>query len=115
PPVLITPAFTKQFGALATVEARAVARRVIAGVRANEEARREFAGRYLLNTLNNLPAISSEGDAAGLFGAFAGVPAIVIGAGPSLDRNVEHLRTLQERGLLIAVDTAVRPLLAADV
>ena len=62
----------------------------------------------------NVPAIASEGNAAALTGLFAGVPAIVIGAGPSLDANLAAIHGLQERALLIAVDTAVRPLLEAS-
>jgi hypothetical protein len=59
--------------------------------------------------------ISTEGDAAELTGLFPDVPAIVVGAGPSLDRNLELLSGLEGKALLIAVDTALRPLLAAGI
>jgi hypothetical protein len=98
-----------------TARARAVAERILEGARLNAEARRMFAGRYLLNTLRNLPALLEEGDAAALRGAFAGVPAIVVAAGPSLDANLPHLRRLADRALIVAVDTTLRPLRAAGI
>lgn len=99
----------------AAVRAGLLAQRIVVGARNNEIARQKFAGPYLCNTLTNLPAIASEGDVASLYGRFSGVPALVVGAGPSLDRNVAALVHLQERALVIAVDTAVRPLLAAGI
>lgn len=82
---------------------------------ANDQARRANAGRYLLNTLRNLPALRTEGDAAALDGLFDGVPAIVVAAGPSLDRNLAELEACADRALIVAVDTAARPLLAAGI
>lgn len=77
---------------------------------ANAEAERQFAGPYLANTLANLRTIAEHRDVADLFGRFAGTPAIVIAAGPSLDANVRWLRRVRERAVFIAVDTALRPL-----
>jgi SAM-dependent methyltransferase len=114
PPTIISPLVGREFPEDAR-RAKALASKIVAGVRANEEARRQFAGRYLLNTLRNLPAIATEGDVTALKGAFAGIPAFVVGAGPSLDRNVAMLKALDGRALTIAVDTALRPLLAAGV
>ena len=92
-----------------------VAKQIVRGARANEEARQRFAGGYLINTLTNLPVIASEADAAALTDIFKGIPAIIVGAGPSLDANLPALRERQDRVLLVAVDTAVRPLLAAGI
>ncbi|MGE0813475.1 MAG: 6-hydroxymethylpterin diphosphokinase MptE-like protein [Vicinamibacterales bacterium] len=96
-------------------EATALAGRIVSGAAANAEARRQFAGRYLIHTLQNLPVIATEGDAAALTALGAGRPAIVVGAGPSLDRSLALVRELAGRALVIAVDTALRPLLAAGV
>lgn len=46
-------------------------------------------------------------------GAFAGKPAIVVAAGPSLDKNVRLLRGARERALVVCVGTALKKLLAA--
>lgn len=42
---------------------------------------------------------------------FAGFPAVVISAGPSLRKNIDQLAGLKGRAVLIAVQTALRPLL----
>ena len=114
PRTIVSPLVEREFPDEAQ-RAKALARKIVAGVRANEEARRQFAGRYLLNSLRNLPAIATEGDVAALKSAFTGVPAIVVGAGPSLDQNLAMLKAVDGHALVIAVDTALRPLLAAGV
>jgi hypothetical protein len=95
--------------------ARAAAHHIVRGAKLNAEARRQFAGRYLLNTLTNLPALLGEADVSALQDAFTGVPSIVVAAGPSLDRGLPQLRELQDRALIIAVDTTLRPLRAAAI
>ncbi|HWI19763.1 MAG TPA: 6-hydroxymethylpterin diphosphokinase MptE-like protein [Vicinamibacterales bacterium] len=85
------------------------------GARANQEARRQNAGRYLRNTLRNIKSIVSSGDVRVLHSAFVGVPAIVVAAGPSLDENLPHIIAHREVAIVVAVDTALRPLLGAGV
>jgi SAM-dependent methyltransferase len=114
PPMLVDPDLLQKFP-METEGAKAVAKQIVRGAHANEEARKRFAGGYLLHTLANLPTIVSEGDADVLSGLFNDVPAIVVGAGPSLDQNLAALSALRDRALIIAVDTAVRPLLAAGI
>lgn len=114
PPMIVTPALEQQF-ADPVKSAKRIAAQIVLGAQANDAARREFAGRYLLNSLTNLPVICSEGDVTALRGIFAGVPGIVVAAGPSLDQNIEALKNAEGRALIIAVDTAVRPLLAAGI
>ncbi len=52
-----------------------------------------------------------------LRGAFAGAPAIVVSAGPSLARNIELLSDprVHERCVIIAVQTVLKPLLARGI
>ena len=95
--------------------AAAVGARVVADARANAGAESLLATPYLLNTVENLGVVAHEGDVDALAGAFDGVPAIVVAAGPSLDRVVADLQRLQDRALIIAVDTALRPLLAYGI
>jgi len=95
--------------------AASVAERVAQNARANGNARRKFAGPYLLQTLTNLEAIAAGADLGALDGAFTGVPAVVAGAGPSLDENARQLAPLQDRALVITADTALRPLLTSGV
>lgn len=82
---------------------------------ANEGARRATAGRYLLQTLANAPRLARESDIAVLASLMSGIPAVVVAAGPSLDRNIHDLAPVLDRVLLIAVDTAARPLVSLGV
>ncbi len=61
---------------------------------------REMAGNILANTLD---IISSAG-VKRLFNKFKGIPAIVVGAGPSLDKNVALLKEVNDNAVIIAVD-----------
>jgi hypothetical protein len=107
--------------AIAQVRARNVGRardlvdRLLASARANAEARATLAATYLRNTLRNLPAIAAEGDVTALDDAARGLPAAVVAAGPSLDRALPALARIQHSALIIAVDTALRPLLGAGI
>ncbi len=114
PPMIVSPDLEARC-AESVRGAKQIAARIVLGAQANETARRQFAGRYLLNTLQNLPAICSEGDVAALTGLFRGHPCIVAAAGPSLDRNIEAIKRADGHALIVAVDTAVRPLLAAGI
>ncbi|HMF61689.1 MAG TPA: 6-hydroxymethylpterin diphosphokinase MptE-like protein, partial [Vicinamibacterales bacterium] len=114
-PVILIDADVAAAGAGAVKDTLRIAARAWFGARANQEARRQNAGRYLLNTLRNAPAIAAAGDTAVLTGAFTGVPTLIVAAGPSLDRNLPGIVKCRDRVLLIAVDTALRPLLAAGV
>jgi hypothetical protein len=95
--------------------ARAVLKRVRFDAASNAQARRKQGGRYLLNTLRNGPAIETHPDVSALIDSAAGLPAIVVAAGPSLDSSLAAVRAVQGRAVIIAVDTALRPLLAGGV
>jgi hypothetical protein len=68
----------------------------------------------LLQTLANLPVIAREGDAAALDGLLAGHPAVIVGAGPSLDDQLPALAALQDRAVVVAPHDAAA-LLAGGV
>lgn len=114
PLVLAHPVFAREYPDEVR-RAGAVAVRIIADARANAGAEQALGGPYLLNTIENLGVVAREADVAALAGAFAGVPAIVAAAGPSLDRVVEGVAAYAGRALVIAVDTALRPLLAHGI
>jgi len=54
-------------------------------------------------------------DAGSLFDRFHNVPLVLVSAGPSLDRNIQELRRTEDRCFILAVDTALRPLLASGI
>lgn len=113
-PMIVAPVIEREFPGEAD-RAQEVVRQLRFSARANEGARRRFAPRYLLNTIRNIATIAESADVRALFGAFADCPAVVVAAGPSLDRNIEALRRAHGRTLTIAVDTALRPLLEAGI
>jgi hypothetical protein len=115
PPPVVTDPLLAEHRSTATTAAAAVLARMFAEARANEDARRAFAPRYLEQTLQNLPAIAREGNVAALDNHFAGTPAVIVGAGPSLDENAADLKRLHSRALVIASDTALAPLETAGI
>jgi hypothetical protein len=83
--------------------------------RANTGAREASAARYLVQTLANGPRLAREADAGALGGLLRGRPAVVVAAGPSLDRNIHDLWLAGDRAVVIACDTAARPLITAGI
>lgn len=65
--------------------------------------------------IENLPAVLQSGSIGQLAGCAQRMPGILVGAGPSLDRNVELLRRVAGRGVIVAVDTAYRTLKSAGI
>lgn len=114
PPIVVHPVLARERASDVT-RAAGVVKRLLYNANANEAARQKFAAPYLLNTLTNLQHLVQSRDVAELFGRYAGVPAFLLAAGPSLNRNLEELRPYRDRALVIAVDTALRPTLSAGI
>jgi hypothetical protein len=85
------------------------------GARANREARLRFERPYYENTLANLWRLEAIDDVRNLAGSERGRAAMVVAAGPSLDRQLPEIARARESAVLVAVDTALRPLLAAGL
>lgn len=64
---------------------------------------------------DNAPAFLRLPDLRPLRRAFAGETAVIIAAGPDLPERVDYLRRARESAVLIAVNNALRPLVAAGV
>ncbi|MCX7920739.1 MAG: DUF115 domain-containing protein [Clostridia bacterium] len=50
-----------------------------------------------------------------LFGKFENMPIIIISAGPSLDKNKHLLKEAENKAVILAVGTAVKPLLSSGI
>jgi hypothetical protein len=70
---------------------------------------------FFQNFLSNLFIWPSVSFGNNLFGKFQGVPAIICGAGPSLAKNIETLKTLKEQAIIFAGGTAMNALNAAGM
>lgn len=67
------------------------------------------------NIIHNLGWYAAAGGVDELAGRHRGVPAIVVSAGPSLRRNQHLLKAAQNKAVIIAVQTTLRPLLELGV
>lgn len=66
---------------------------------------------YFKNIFSNFEAVASSPGITSLKNCFPDTPAIICSAGPSLDKNIQFLKSARERFFLIAVGTALKPLL----
>lgn len=70
---------------------------------------------FFNNFYRNLLMLPSAYQAKELFGKFQGVPAIICGAGPSLDKNIDIVASLQDRALIFAGGTAMNAVNARGI
>jgi hypothetical protein len=94
---------------------RAACERFSAKQGINENTLRRFGRLWVRNLARNLPLIGELPGTAALEGRFAGLPSLVLAAGPSLDEVLPLLPELRKRALLVCVDTALRSVLRAGV
>ncbi len=66
--------------------------------------------RIVSSTILNFVDYCTHPGVQSLFNKMVGMPAIIVGAGPSLDRNIALLREAKGRAVIIAVGTAVKAL-----
>lgn len=114
PLVLVHPALAHYFPD-AVERARKALAQFMYERRANEEARQRLAPLYLEHTLRNVDALAGATDVTALQGVAAGSRLVLCGAGPSLDRLLPELAAHRDRMWLVALDTAVRPLMGAGI
>ena len=74
-----------------------------------------FGHQYATHVIANLPAIAAAPSSARLHGAFAGRPAVLVAAGPSLEKNVEGIRRFKGKAVIVAVSHALGALERAGI
>ena len=74
-----------------------------------------FARPWTENFLTNLEAAWGSQGINALFGAFTGVPAVIVSAGPSLDKNMHLLDEIRDKAVILAAGTSFKPLLRAGL
>ena len=67
------------------------------------------------HSLLNLTTVVRNAGVESLRGKFQGQPVIIVAAGPSLNRTLDFLKNARGRALIIAVGTALKPLLHAGI
>ena len=81
----------------------------------NRNTLRKFGRLWVRNLTRNVKHLAEARGVDSLAGAFTGVPALLLAAGPTLDQILPALPELAKRTLVIAVDTAIRPAIDAGV
>jgi len=74
-----------------------------------------YGARYYQNFYQNLPALVDSFHGEALFKKYKNVPAIIVGAGPSLDKNGELLKTIGDKGLVLTGGSGLPALLEKGV
>jgi hypothetical protein len=74
-----------------------------------------FGHRYATHVIANLPTIAAAPSSARLHGAFAGKPALLVAAGPSLGKNIEGIRRWKGKAVIVAVSHALGALERAGI
>lgn len=69
----------------------------------------------IANVLANVGTFAASRGIAEFAGKFAGVPGILVGAGPSLARNMPVLKQAEGKAVIFAVSTALKPVLDAGI
>ena len=65
---------------------------------------------WVEDILANLPTIAGTSPFLSLLGKYRGVPAFIVGAGPSLDQNVGLLAEARKKGIVFAVNSSGKAL-----
>ena len=82
---------------------------------ANEHIHMDLAPRWALNGFKNLARVGERPLVSDLKDDFTGVPMIIVGAGPSLAKNIEHLRSAQDKAIIVCVARALNSLQSAGI
>jgi len=69
----------------------------------------------LEQNINNLKWLSQSKDSKDIKNKFLNVPAIIVSAGPSLNKNIEQLKNAKGNAVIIAVDTIAERLIEMDI
>ncbi|MFO0752760.1 MAG: 6-hydroxymethylpterin diphosphokinase MptE-like protein [Thermodesulfovibrionales bacterium] len=79
-------------------------------IRVNRSTIVNLGMKNMVNTLDNMHAAMTMPGVKSLQGLFKGIPAIIVSAGPSLEKNFSLLRKAKGQAVIIAADTVLRML-----
>ena len=85
-------------------------------VLADQVVSERFGEDYNRNTFNNITLLTESYSYKDLVEAMPeDIPAIVVAAGPSLDKNIHELKKAKGKCVIISTDTALKPLALAGI
>ena len=74
-----------------------------------------FGEKWASNAVQNLPTIIGSPGVKHFFDEFHGVPAVIVSAGPSLEKNIHLLNEIKEKAVIICAGTSIRAMLKFGV
>lgn len=74
-----------------------------------------FDKLWAYNIASNVAEISTHYGANKFFDKYKNIPAVIVSAGPSLEKNIRKLKEMKNKALIIAVDTAMKPLFSHNI
>ena len=74
-----------------------------------------FDKLWAYNIASNVAKISTHYGVNKFFDKYKNIPAIIVSAGPSLEKNIRKLKEIKNKALIIAVDTAMKPLFSHNI
>ena len=100
----------------AEVEAvKETVRASLSDMRIHRNTVKAFSRTWLDQAAQNLPAVAKWPSVAGLDGAFANRPMVIVAPGPSLAKNIDQLRALEGRAVLACFSHSLKPVVAAGL
>ncbi len=93
-----------------------ILQRFMENIRVNYNTGVLFAGDLAKNVLHNMKYICDGYSTKKLFESIPhDKPAILVAAGPSLNKNIMDLKRAKNKAFILAVDTAIKPLVKAGI
>lgn len=74
-----------------------------------------FDKLWAYNIASNVIEISTHYGVNKFFNKYKNIPAVIVSAGPSLEKNIIKLKEMKNKALIIAVDTAMKPLYSNNI
>ena len=74
-----------------------------------------FDKLWAYNIASNVAKISTHYGVNKFFDKYKNIPAVIVSAGPSLEKNIRKLKEMKNKALIIAVDTAMKPLFSHNI
>jgi len=75
----------------------------------------KFEKLWSLNIAKNIKTFIESPGIINFFGSFENIPAVIVGAGPSLRESLPLLKEMQNKAVIIAVDTALKLLIKEGI
>ncbi|MDI3477379.1 MAG: hypothetical protein PWQ59_904 [Thermoanaerobacterium sp.] len=88
---------------------------IINAMRINRNTALYFAEQWQSNFMENLEFVFRSVPVKSFFGVFKNIPAVIVSAGPSLDKNIEQLKEAKGKCVIICVGTALKALLKKNI